>query len=152
MQSRPDGSESRARSVDPCPVCGRHTLALEQPPHIPVIGAQPFTEIYRMGDLPMPIGVRCRHCGTGWPTIEALRAGEPGSSEEVPVVEGLEEPETEQPRDARRDRPVGSAIVVLGAMGAGVALLLMGILELVMIAVMGVVLTIRAAWRARPGR
>jgi hypothetical protein len=78
------------RSADPCPACGRHELALVQPPHIPVMGAQPYTELYMMGDLPTPVGVRCRACGTAWPTIEALRAGEPGRRDEIDPVEGLD--------------------------------------------------------------
>ncbi|MFN8619248.1 MAG: hypothetical protein U0869_00700 [Chloroflexota bacterium] len=79
------------RSVDPCPHCGRHELALTQPPEIPVMGAQPYTAIYRMGDVASPVGVRCRACGMTWPTIEAQRAGEPGMPGEIDPVDGLEE-------------------------------------------------------------
>jgi hypothetical protein len=83
------------RSVDPCPHCGRHELALTQPPEIPVMGAQPYTAIYRMGDVSSPLGVRCRACGMTWPTIDAQRAGEPGTPGEIDPVDGLEELESE---------------------------------------------------------
>lgn len=64
------------------------------------MGAQPYTEIYRLGDLPMPVGVRCRACGTTWSTIESLRAGDPGTSGEFDPVEGLETDDEPGPEDA----------------------------------------------------
>jgi len=136
--------------VDPCPVCGNHTLALEQPPHLPVAGAQPYTELYRMGDLPMPIGVRCRRCGTAWPTIAALHRGERGSAEDIEPVEGLEEPDVPPGTKARGDSSAWRVVATLAAIGAGVALAVAGLLELAFIVVGAAVLAIRALGRRRP--
>jgi hypothetical protein len=113
------------------------------------MGAQPYTELYRMGDLPMPVGVRCRSCGTRWSTIEALAAGEPGSAEEIEPVEGLDE----APRGAAENRtnvssPV-SGLLSIAVFGAGIALALAGFLELVIIPVMAAVLLARFAWTRR---
>lgn len=154
QSSPPQPDRGPERSVDPCPVCGRHALALEQPPHIPVAGAQPYTELYRMGDLPMPVGVRCRACGTGWPTIAALQAGEPGSAEEIEPVEDLGPPGEPEPGDEARaapsaDRSVGPAVAMIAAIGAGVLLLATGLLELAFIVVGSAALAIRALARRR---
>ena len=35
----------RARSEQACPVCGQHTLALDQPPEIDVMGVQAYSEV-----------------------------------------------------------------------------------------------------------
>lgn len=139
------------RSVDPCPVCGAHQLALEQPPQTSVMGVQPLNELYRMGDLPMPVGVRCRSCRTWWPTIEALRAGEPGSAEVDRPVEGVDEaiawPDRERPRD-----PGGtsSTVLLVGALGVGVVLAVAGVLEVAFV-VVGTAVLGWAAWRRRRG-
>ena len=140
--ARPDAGPER--SVDPCPVCGRHELALEQPPHIPVAGAQPYTELYRMGDLSMPVGVRCRSCGTAWPTIAALRAGEPGSAEEIEPVEGLDVPDTGRGSRPPGDSSPGPMVAMIAAVSAGIALAVTGFLELAFIVVGVAVLAIRA--------
>lgn len=137
------------RSLDPCPGCGAHDLALELPPHIPLAGVQPYTEPYRMRDLPMPVGVRCRSCGTWWQTIEALRAGELGSVEVSAPAEdidaaiagtGLERPATS----------AGSAgtMPALAAMGTGVALAAAGVLEVAFV-VVGAAILGWAAWKRR---
>ena len=139
--ARPDAGPER--SVDPCPVCSRHELALAQPPHIPVVGAQPYTELYRMGDLSMPVGVRCRSCGTAWPTIAALRTGEPGSAEAIEPVEGLDEPGAGRGTNARGDSSVGPIVATIAAVCAGVALALAGLLELAFILFGAAVLAIR---------
>ena len=144
-----DADATTGRSADPCPVCGNHHLALEQPPHIPVAGAQPYTELYRMGDLPMPVGVRCRTCGTAWPTIAALRAGEPGSAEEVEPVEGLDD--VAAPAQRRPGSPLVDASMVLVAIIGGVALLIAGFLVPAMIVVMATVLLLGVAARRRRG-
>jgi hypothetical protein len=149
-------------SARACPVCGRHTLALERPPEIQVVGAQPYTELYRMGDLPMPVGVRCRACEAWWPTVEALEAGEPPSTEEPPTtdevepIEGLELVDDVPARpdaatSAGSQASVGSIVVLVGAFAAGAALLAAGLLQLAFIVVgCGVLI---ARWlRRRPGR
>ena len=125
-------------------VCGKHTLALEQPPEIQVIGAQPYTEIYRMGDLPMPIGIRCRSCGTAWPTIDALRAGEPGSADEVEPVEGLDESDMRRDPMSRDGSSSRRVVTTVAAIGTGVVLAVTGLLELGFIAVGAAVLAMRA--------
>jgi hypothetical protein len=132
------------RSVDPCPVCGRHELALEQPPHIPVAGAQPYTELYRMGDLPMPVGVRCRSCGTAWPTIAALSAGEPGSAEAIEPVDGLDGPDAGPVGKAPSESSAGPVVATMAAIGAAIALAVAGLLELAFILVGAAVLAVRA--------
>jgi hypothetical protein len=125
------------RSVDPCPVCDRHDLALERPPHITVTGVQPYTELYRMGDLPMPVGVRCRSCGAWWQTVDALRAGEPGSPDVVEPVEGIDEAIAR----AGAERPADSAgssstmLAAVAAMGVGGALAVAGVLEVAFVTV-----------------
>jgi hypothetical protein len=131
-----------ARSVRACPACGRHTLALEQPPHIPVAGAQPYTEIYRMGDLPMPVGVRCRSCGRWWETVEALEAGDPGSAEPIDPVDGLGTPSLEPAAGPGGVQawPVGAVASVIVAIGVGIVLLVFGFLELAFIAVGSILL------------
>lgn len=135
--------------MDPCPVCGNHTLALERPPDITVTGAQPYTELYRMGDLPMPVGVRCRSCGTAWPTIESLSAGEPGSAREIEAVDGLAGPDAGPREMARAESPVGPVVATIVAVGVGLALAVAGLLELAFIAVGAIVLTARVLVRRR---
>lgn len=135
------GSGGSARA---CPVCGRHALALERPPEIQVVGAQPYTELYRMGDLPMPVGVRCRACGAWWPTIEALEAGEPPSTEDAEPADDVGDPELEpEPAEVEDDRaPVpstepgpaqdrsslGAIAVMVAAFAVGIVLLYLGLL------------------------
>lgn len=139
------------RSVRGCPACGEHALALEQPPHLPVAGAQPYTELYRMGDLPMPVGVRCRSCGRWWETVEAFEAGDPGSSATIDPVEGLAVPvpDEETPEGPRHARPSGSIGVAIVAIGAGVVLLAFGFLELAFIVVGSLLLAARLLGRRR---
>lgn len=147
-------SESRqaggpTRSVDPCPVCGEHALALERPPHIAVTGPQPYTELYQMGDLLMPVGVRCRSCGTAWPSMESLAAGEPGSAEEVEAVDGLDGPDAGPSEVARAPSPVGLGIATIVVLGAGLTLAVAGLLEPAFIAVGAIVLAARYLTRRR---
>ncbi len=142
--SRPDGGSGG--SARACPVCGRHALALERPPEIQVVGAQPYTELYRMGDLPMPVGVRCRACDAWWPTIEALEAGEPPSTDDAEPADDVEdpgpEPEPEQaearddltpvpstePGRAHDRSSLGPIAVMVAAFAVGVVLLYLGLL------------------------
>ena len=39
------------RSELACPICSQHTLALDQPPRIDVMGVQLYSDIVGMGDL-----------------------------------------------------------------------------------------------------
>lgn len=142
--SKPDGGSGG--SARACPVCGRHALALERPPEIQVVGAQPYTELYRMGDLPMPVGVRCRACDAWWPTIEALEAGEPPSTDDAEPADDVEEPELERepesaeveddrapmpstgPGPARDGASLGPIAVMVVAFAVGIVLLYLGLL------------------------
>ena len=137
------------RSIAPCPVCGERELALEQPPHTSVMGVQPLNELYRMGDLPMPVGVRCRSCGTWWPTIEALRAGEAGPVEVREPAEGIDDVIAWSDAERPQDPPGSSSTVLLvAALGIGVALAVAGVLELAFIVVAAAGLG-WAAWKRR---
>ena len=67
-----------ARSEHACPVCGQHTLALDQPPEIDVMGVQAYSDMLGMGDLPNQgaVGIVCLNCGTHWRDKEAFDRGE----------------------------------------------------------------------------
>lgn len=67
-----------ARSEQPCPVCSRHTLALDRPPEIDVMGVQQYSDIVGMGDLPNQgaVGIVCLTCGTHWRDKDAFDRGE----------------------------------------------------------------------------
>lgn len=67
-----------ARSEQACPVCGQHTLALDQPPEIDVMGVQVYSDMLGMGDLPNlgSIGIVCLSCHTHWRDKEAFDRGE----------------------------------------------------------------------------
>jgi hypothetical protein len=79
-----------ARSEHACPVCGQHTLALDQPPEIDVMGVQAYSDMLGMGDLPNQgaLGIVCLSCGTHWRDKEAFDRGEsdgvvePGAAED----------------------------------------------------------------------
>ena len=146
------------RSADPCPVCGHHDLTLDLPPHLPVSGVQPYTDLYAMGDLPMPAGVHCASCGTRWVSIEALRAGEPSPPDVEPppdlVVEGEDPPEGDaravRTRLASRGPDLIDTVTLVVAAAAGVLLLASGVLWLAMIPVIALVLLVgRARGRNR---
>ena len=153
------------RSADPCPVCGHHDLTLDLPPHLSVAGVQPYTDLYAMGDLPMPAGVHCASCGTRWVSIEALRAGEPSPPEAEPppdlVVEedtpvGAAAPAADLPageaRTASRGPDAIETITLVVAVVAGILLLATDLIWLVMIPVIAVVLLVRRRRSRDPGR
>ena len=89
-QPEPD-ERTRQRSARACPVCGRHSLAVDEPPRIDVLGVQPYSDLVGMGDprTPGPLGIVCLSCGTRWRDPGALDRGEP----EPPEPEGGSEPE-----------------------------------------------------------
>ncbi len=74
-----------ARSEQACPICGQHTLALDQPPEIDVMGVQSYSDMLGMGDVPNQgaVGIVCLSCGTLWRDKEAFDRGEP----EPPVAD-----------------------------------------------------------------
>ena len=68
-----------ARSERACPICSQHTLALDEPPRIDVMGVQLYSDIVGMGDLRLegPVAIVCLSCGTRWRDKEAFDRGEP---------------------------------------------------------------------------
>lgn len=67
------------RSEQACPVCGKHTLALDRPPEIDVMGVQAYSDMLGMGDLPNEgaVGIVCLSCDTHWRDKAAFDRGEP---------------------------------------------------------------------------
>jgi hypothetical protein len=68
-----------ARSEQACPVCSQHTLALDRPPEIDVMGVQQYSDIVGMGDLHNEgaVGIVCLNCKTHWRDKAAFDRGEP---------------------------------------------------------------------------
>ena len=68
-----------ARSEQACPVCSQHTLALDKPPEIDVMGVQQYSDMLGMGDLENegPVGIVCLNCDTHWRDKAAFDRGEP---------------------------------------------------------------------------
>lgn len=68
----------QSRSEHACPVCGAHTLALDEPPRIDVMGVQPASDMLGMGDLSSPAlpAIVCLSCGTRWRDRGAFDRGE----------------------------------------------------------------------------
>jgi hypothetical protein len=80
------------RSEQACPVCGQHSLAIDEPPRLDVMGVQLYSDIVGMGDLRAPsLGIVCLSCGTRWRDREAFDRGDA-------------EPETEPRPGADGDR------------------------------------------------
>lgn len=76
------------RSEQACPVCGNHTLALDEPPRIDVMGVQVYSDIVGMGDLQPggSLGIVCLTCNTHWADKGAFERNEP----DPPVEEDAE--------------------------------------------------------------
>lgn len=69
----------QTKSEQACPVCSQHTLALDRPPELDVMGVQPYSDMLGMGDIhdPAAIGIVCLNCGTHWRDKDAFDRGEP---------------------------------------------------------------------------
>ncbi len=69
----------QARSEQACPVCSQHTLALDTPPEIDVMGVQQYSDMLGMGDLQNEgaVGIVCLNCQTHWRDKGAFDRGEP---------------------------------------------------------------------------
>jgi len=81
-----------ARSEQACPVCSQHTLALDRPPEIDVMGVQQYNDLLGMGDVENEgsIGIVCLNCKTHWRDKAAFDRGEPDpddDSEAAPEVD-----------------------------------------------------------------
>ena len=68
-----------ARSETACPVCSQHSLALDRPPEIDVMGVQAYSDMLGMGDLHNEgtVGIVCLSCDTHWRDKAAFDRGEP---------------------------------------------------------------------------
>jgi hypothetical protein len=75
-----------ARSEQACPVCSQHTLALDRPPEIDVMGVQQYSDMLGMGDLENQgvLGIVCLNCDTHWRDKDAFDRGEPDVVSETP--------------------------------------------------------------------
>lgn len=103
---QPEGLMSEpARSEQACPVCGQHTLALDRPPEIDVMGVQQYNDLLGMGDLQVEgsIGIVCLNCGTHWRDKEALDRGEPDAAEPGPPEPDPARPDPAQPDPGEPD-------------------------------------------------
>lgn len=69
----------QAKSEQACPVCSQHTLALDKPPELDVMGVQAYSDMLGMGDLHnhRPLGIVCLNCRTHWQDKAAFDRGEP---------------------------------------------------------------------------
>lgn len=67
------------RSEQPCPICSQHTLALDRPPEIDIMGVQQYNDLLGMGDLENEgtLGIVCLSCGARWRDKDAFDRGEP---------------------------------------------------------------------------
>jgi hypothetical protein len=67
------------RSEQACPACGRHSLAIDEPPRIDVMGIQVYSDMLGMGDLQQgwQPGIICLECGTRWRDRAAFDRNEP---------------------------------------------------------------------------
>lgn len=81
-----------ARSQHACPVCGQHTLALDQPPEIDVMGVQAYSDMLGMGDLPNQgaVGIVCLSCDSHWRDKAAFDRGEAEPAEELTTPDEVE--------------------------------------------------------------
>jgi hypothetical protein len=79
-----------ARSEQACPVCLQHTLAIDEPPRIDVMGVQLYSDIVGMGDLRQEgsVGIVCLNCGTRWRDKAAFDRGEPEPEAEAKAADG----------------------------------------------------------------
>jgi len=63
------------RSVEPCPRCGAHRLALIDFPEVSGVVHPEFAEVLgapQTGDVTPP-AIGCLACGAEWPTLAGLR-------------------------------------------------------------------------------
>jgi hypothetical protein len=66
------------RSERACPVCGQHRLAIEEAPHIDVMGVQAYSDMLGMGDLQQMAvpAIVCLACGSRWRDLAAFERNE----------------------------------------------------------------------------
>ena len=65
------------RSLDPCPSCGEHRLAVIDVPDIELTDYQIANQTLGIQTdvrLEGPPGIECLACGTAWSSVEELRA------------------------------------------------------------------------------
>jgi hypothetical protein len=97
------------RSEQACPACGQHTLAIDEPPHIDVMGIQAYSDMLGMGDVQQQavLGIICLTCGTRWRDKAAFDRNDPEAQAaldegpaEDPWSDGDESGEEESAEDA----------------------------------------------------
>ena len=90
-----------ARSEQACPVCEQHTLALDRPPEIDVMGVQAYSDMLGMGDFAneSALGIVCLNCKTHWRDKDAFDRGEPDPGVDADA-EGADDADTEGADDA----------------------------------------------------
>lgn len=63
------------RSIEACPSCGAHRLALVEFPDVQAVGYQAYSEIMGVGELrePRAPAIGCLACGAEWSDLAAFR-------------------------------------------------------------------------------
>jgi hypothetical protein len=89
------------RSEWACPVCGSHTLALDEPPRIDIMGVQVYSDLVGMGDVTPggSLGIVCLTCDTRWADKGAFDRNDPDPSEDFEAALGDESVESELDED-----------------------------------------------------
>ena len=95
------------RSEQACPACGQHSLAVDEPPHIDVMGIQAYSDMLGMGDVQQGavLGIICLSCGTRWRDRAAFDRNEP-----EPEDQPEEQPEGVSADDAWADDDVDDQV------------------------------------------
>jgi hypothetical protein len=93
------------RSEQACPACGQHMLAIDEPPHIDVMGIQAYSDMLGMGDVQQGpvLGIICLACGTRWRDKAAFDRNEPepdDQPEEVPADDAWADDEVDDDEGA----------------------------------------------------
>jgi len=79
----PDAQDPSQRSLDPCPRCGEHRLAVIEVPELEFTDYQIANQTLGIQTdvrLEGPPGIECLACGADWDSVEALRAELAGGS------------------------------------------------------------------------
>jgi hypothetical protein len=89
------------RSEQACPVCGQHTLALDAPPRIDVMGVQTNSDMLGMGDLKAEgtVGIVCLSCDTHWRDKAAFDRNDSEPVDDTPLDDEFDPADFEDPAD-----------------------------------------------------
>ncbi len=75
-------TDETSRSVEACPACGAHRLAVLDLPTTPATGYRAYDELIGLRALesePRP-AIGCLACGAEWPDLQAFRAASGGEA------------------------------------------------------------------------